>query len=137
MQLYSCWEMILLHKKMNEQRPVSCVCWWTLICQLWCQSRFEICDNSLWLHCTAILWQQWTMPCTISFHVLHLYKFSLHSPMWKTFRGTGKIGWDYCVGTTCFIIVLMALKSISPLSRRNGCVPFYQRTDRKGIFTLY
>ena len=25
MKLYSCWEMILLHKKMNVQRPVSCV----------------------------------------------------------------------------------------------------------------
>lgn len=45
--------------------------------------------------------------------------------------GTGNIGWDYCIGAAYFNTTLMSFKYISPLSRRNNSIPFYQRTDRK------
>lgn len=91
MKLYSCWEMILLHKKMNVQRPVSCVHWWTIICRLWCQSRFEICDNSWGLHCSPLLWQQWTMQSHSTFCTP---EFSLRSHIWRAFMNTGSINKD-------------------------------------------
>lgn len=87
--------------------------------------------------CTAQQFCGSDEPCHSQSHsTFCTYKFSLHSHVWKSFMGAGNIVWDYCVVITCFIAVLMALKYISPLSRRNNSIPFCQRIDRKGICTL-
>ena len=99
MKLYSCWEMILLPKKMNVQRPVSCVHWWTVICRLWCQSRFEICDNSWGLHWSTLLWQQWIMQFHSTFCTR---KFSLHSHI------CGELSWAQEILTRINVLALHA-----------------------------
>lgn len=86
MKLYSCWEIVLLHKKMNVQRPVSCVPLIDYNFRLWCQSRIEICDNSWGLHCSALLWQQWTMQSHSTFCT---HKFRLRSHVWRAFHELG------------------------------------------------
>lgn len=53
----------------------------------------------------------------------------------------GKLSWARGILAGIIELVLhvslpMALECISPLSGRKSCTPFYQKMDRKGVFTL-